>query len=157
MPAFGPFNWITNNDAAVRLVKPACRIPGLWPGLTRAPWVSRFPIDPVPAIAAFSTSTLPLLARLPSSTSVPPITVVRPVKVFCAVNVIVPVPCLKKARPMASAFPLITPLNVVDALLPPVKSFDRPSSTLPLPASEPMVSVRSSIFNWPGLLIVTAV
>ena len=68
----------------------------------------------------------------------PLFTTAVPVNVFAPLSVNVPVPVLSR---LAAPLPLITPLNVVVSLLPPVVSRFAFSVTLPAPARLPMTSL----------------
>jgi len=83
--------------------------------------------------------------------NVPPFIVVAPVYVFTPDKVNVPVPALVKLP-----VPLMTPLNVVLVLsFPDVKAAE-PNVTVPLPANEPIESLKLFKFHVAPLATVTA-
>src|SRR5262245_42063755 len=91
-------------------------------------------------------------ALLLATTSVPALTCKVPSNVLAPDNVHVPVPTL--VTPPA---PLMTPLNVVDALLPPVVNVPPLRRTAPPPASEPIVVLKPPRSSVPPLATVIAV
>src|SRR3990167_3607973 len=110
------------------------------------------------AIAALFNVNCPALTvalpvpnpRLRATCNVPALIVVPPLYVFAPDKVCVPLPAFTKL-PVS----LITPEKVVELLSAPVVNVPEPNNTLPLPASEPMVSVISFKSNIPSA--VTAV
>ena len=90
MPGVVPFSWTMNVEPLVSVRLPVARFAGFVvagsPGLSVVPLVTLFivtlpPIAPVPpSVAPLLTVTAPVAATLlPSTSSVPPLTVVAPV------------------------------------------------------------------------------
>jgi hypothetical protein len=100
-----------------------------------------------------ATLTGVALERAPINRRVPPLIVVGPAKVLRPPRLSVPEPTL-----FNPPLPLMTPINVVDALLVPTLSAPVPSSTFPAPAMELIVCVvpfeierrPHSLHSWPS-------
>src|SRR3990167_4071485 len=105
-----------------------------------------------PATSAKLTALLSEITPAAPNCIVPALIVVAPVYVLAPDKVNTPLPAFVKL-PVS----LMTPENVVELASPPAVNVPEPSNTLPLPASEPIVSETSFKSKMPLAPTVTAV